>query len=66
MQERLPKVQGGIKACYPWQLDSATAPCVALTPASLQSSGIPCRNDELYLYLATLVRGMLPSLGGFG
>jgi hypothetical protein len=50
MQERLPRVQGGIKACHPWQLDS----------------GIPCRNDELCLNLGTLVRGLLPSLGGFG
>jgi hypothetical protein len=43
MQEQLPRVQGGIKACHPWLLDSATAPCVTLSPASLQSSTTaPC------------------------
>jgi hypothetical protein len=60
MQEQLPRVHGSIKACHPWQLDSATAPCVALPPASLQLSGTPCRNDEPWLNLAALFKTVHP------
>jgi hypothetical protein len=58
--EQLPRVQGGIKACHSWLLDSATAPCVALPPASLQSSGNPCRNDEFPLTLRALLMAVHP------